>query len=130
MERGIEVNPSKVKALQDMPQPRNLKEAQRLTGRITALSRFISKSANRSLSFFNILRRATKFQWDEECDRVFEELKEYLNSLPRLKEWCEGYDIQQTFTSVAYPQSNGQAEVTNREIFRILRVWLDHVRGG
>ncbi|XP_042404777.1 uncharacterized protein LOC121994975 [Zingiber officinale] len=64
--------------------PRNLKEAQHLTGRITTLSRFISKSADRSLPFFKILRRATKFQWDEECDRVFEELKSYLNSLPVL----------------------------------------------
>ncbi|XP_042472390.1 uncharacterized protein LOC122055056 [Zingiber officinale] len=25
----------------------------------------------------------------------------------QLREWCEGYDIQQTFTSVAYPQRNG-----------------------
>ncbi|XP_042467598.1 uncharacterized protein LOC122050788 [Zingiber officinale] len=55
-ERGIEVNPSKVKALQDMSPPRNLKEAQRLTGRITALSRFISKTVDRSLPFFKILR--------------------------------------------------------------------------
>ncbi|XP_042415121.1 uncharacterized protein LOC122004273 [Zingiber officinale] len=53
-ERGIEVNPSKVKALQDMTPPKNLKEAQRLTGRITALSHFISQSANRSLPFFKL----------------------------------------------------------------------------
>ena len=31
-ERGIEANPNKVKALQDMPPPRNLREVQRLTG--------------------------------------------------------------------------------------------------
>ncbi|XP_042441455.1 uncharacterized protein LOC122026808 [Zingiber officinale] len=83
-ERGIEANSSKVKALQDMPPPRNLKEVQRLTGRITALSRFISRMADWSLPFFKILRRATKFQWDEECDQAFEELKVYLNSLPVL----------------------------------------------
>ncbi|XP_042400764.1 uncharacterized protein LOC121990755 [Zingiber officinale] len=83
-ERGIEANPSKVKALQDMASPRNLKEVQRLTGRITALSRFISKSADRSLTFFKILRRATKFQWDDECDKAFEELKQYLSPLPIL----------------------------------------------
>ncbi|XP_042466307.1 uncharacterized protein LOC122048857 [Zingiber officinale] len=33
IERGIEANPSKVKALQDMPPPRNLKEVQRLTAK-------------------------------------------------------------------------------------------------
>ncbi|XP_042472461.1 uncharacterized protein LOC122055144 [Zingiber officinale] len=83
-ERGIEANPGKVKAIQDMPPPRNLKEVQRLTGRITTLSRFISRSSDRSLSFFKILRRATKFQWDSECDQAFEELKQYLSSLPIL----------------------------------------------
>ncbi|XP_042415003.1 uncharacterized protein LOC122004140 [Zingiber officinale] len=82
--RGIEANPSKVKVLQDMPPPRNLKEVQRLTGQITALSRFISKTTDRSMPFFKILRRATKFHWDEECDRVFEAFKVYLNSLPVL----------------------------------------------
>ncbi|XP_042472220.1 uncharacterized protein LOC122054861 [Zingiber officinale] len=49
---SIEANPSKVKALQDMLPPWNLKEAQRLTGQIMELSRFISKSFNWRLSFF------------------------------------------------------------------------------
>ncbi|XP_042467109.1 uncharacterized protein LOC122050254 [Zingiber officinale] len=31
---------------------------------------------------------------------------------------------------MAYPQSNGQAEVANREILRGLRAWLDHTRGS
>ncbi|XP_042387420.1 uncharacterized protein LOC121979498 [Zingiber officinale] len=48
----------------------------------------------------------------------------------RLKEWCEGYGIVQAFTSVAYPQSNGQAEVTNREILRNLWARLNHTRGS
>ncbi|XP_042466142.1 uncharacterized protein LOC122048673 [Zingiber officinale] len=48
----------------------------------------------------------------------------------RLREWCEGYGIQQAFTSVAYPQSNGQAEVTNREILRVLCARLDHMGGS
>ncbi|XP_042451993.1 uncharacterized protein LOC122036661 [Zingiber officinale] len=93
-EQGIEMNPSKVKALQDMPPPRNLKEVQRLTSRITALSRFISKTIDRSLPFFKILRRAIKFQWDEECDRAFEELKAYLNSLPVLAKTVIGESLR------------------------------------
>ncbi|XP_042374422.1 uncharacterized protein LOC121967951 [Zingiber officinale] len=48
----------------------------------------------------------------------------------QLKEWCEGYDIQQTFTSIAYSHSNGQAEVANRKILRVLRARLDHVGGS
>ncbi|XP_042387741.1 uncharacterized protein LOC121979816 [Zingiber officinale] len=44
--------------------------------------------------------------------------------------WCEGYGILQAFTSVAYPQSNGKEEVTNREILRGLRARLNHARGS
>ena len=41
--RGIEANPEKVKAVEDMSPPRTLREMQKLTGRVTALGRFISK---------------------------------------------------------------------------------------
>ncbi|XP_042412096.1 uncharacterized protein LOC122001428 [Zingiber officinale] len=48
----------------------------------------------------------------------------------RLREWCEGYSIQQAFTLVVYPQGNGQTEVTNREILRVLCTRLDHMGGS
>ena len=41
--RGIKANPEKVKAVEDMSPPRTLSEMQKLTGRVTALGRFISK---------------------------------------------------------------------------------------
>ena len=41
--RGIEANPEKVKAVEDMSPPRTRREMQKLTGRVTALGRFISK---------------------------------------------------------------------------------------
>ena len=41
--RGIEANPDKIKALIDMKSPEKIKDVQSLTGRIAALSRFISK---------------------------------------------------------------------------------------
>ncbi|KAL0394641.1 UNVERIFIED_CONTAM: hypothetical protein Slati_4430300 [Sesamum latifolium] len=44
-QRGIEANPLKIKAILDMKVPAYINEVQRLTGRIVALSRFISKSA-------------------------------------------------------------------------------------
>ncbi|XP_074570551.1 uncharacterized protein LOC141827208 [Curcuma longa] len=85
-ERGIEANPEKVRALKDMASPRNTREVQRLVGRITALSRFISHSATRSLPFFKVLRRATRFSWDEKCEQAFTELKQYLNRVTRVSQ--------------------------------------------
>ena len=42
--RGIEGNPDKIKVVLDMQPPLNTKEIQRLTGRVAALSRFVSRS--------------------------------------------------------------------------------------
>ncbi|KAL0462246.1 UNVERIFIED_CONTAM: putative enzymatic polyprotein [Sesamum latifolium] len=60
-QRGIEANPLKIKAIIDMKTPTCLNKVQRLTGRIAALSRFISKSAEKSLPFFKTLRKAKTF---------------------------------------------------------------------
>ncbi|KAL0440598.1 UNVERIFIED_CONTAM: hypothetical protein Slati_2542800 [Sesamum latifolium] len=46
-QRGIEANPLKIKAILDMKVPTSVNEVQRLTGRIAALSRFISKAAEK-----------------------------------------------------------------------------------
>jgi hypothetical protein len=42
---GIRPNPDKTKAIISMAEPSTKKEVQKLTGRIAALNRFISKSA-------------------------------------------------------------------------------------
>ena len=68
-QRGIEANPEKVKAILDMTSPRNMKEVQRLTGRVATLNRFISRATNKCLPFFKILKQA--FQWTEECEEAF-----------------------------------------------------------
>lgn len=42
--RGIEENSSKVQAIINMSSPKSVKDVQKLTGKIAALSRFISRS--------------------------------------------------------------------------------------
>ncbi|XP_075486236.1 uncharacterized protein LOC142525832 [Primulina tabacum] len=83
-DRGIEVNQEKVKSVLSMPSPRSFKEVQKLTGRITSLSRFISRSAHRSYPFFQVLRKAQQFGWDEKCEQAFQDLKIHLAGLPVL----------------------------------------------
>jgi hypothetical protein len=87
-QRGIEANPEKVKAVLEMEAPRKTKQLQRLTGRIAALNRFISRSTNKCLPFFKILRKA--FTWSEECKEAFGKLKEYLTNPPLLSRPTEG----------------------------------------
>ena len=78
--RGIEANPDKIKAVLDMPPSSNIKEVQRLTRRIAALSRFVSKASDKCQSFFQVLKKA--FQWDTHYEEAFAALKTYLSSPP------------------------------------------------
>ena len=65
-----------------MQPPRNPKEVQKLTGMIAALNRFISRSADRCRPFFLLLHKWKGFEWTEECDVAFQQLKEYLARPP------------------------------------------------
>ena len=55
----------------------------------------------------------------------------------RLKEWLASFKIEQRFTSVGYPQANGQAESTNKTVVKILEKrlrtsqesWADDLEG-
>ncbi|XP_024010591.1 uncharacterized protein LOC112086024 [Eutrema salsugineum] len=88
--RGIEANPKQIKALIEMPSPRTKREVQRLTGRVAALNRFISRSTDKCLPFYDTLRGNKKFEWDERCEAAFQELKSYLASPPILAKPVEG----------------------------------------
>jgi hypothetical protein len=51
----LEANPTKIQAIMDMAPPQSTKDIQRLTGRLTALNRFISRSTEQSLPFLKTL---------------------------------------------------------------------------
>ena len=86
--REIKANPDKIKAVLDMPSPSGIKEVQCLTGRIAALSRFISRASDKCHPFFQVLKKA--FQWDTKCEEAFSTLKTYLSSPPILVSPIEG----------------------------------------
>src|SRR3954470_10224949 len=82
--RGIEANPEKIKAICDMKEPTTLNDIQKLNGRLVALSRFLSRGAERALPFLKFLRGVSstkkvtskrKIEWDEDCKKAFQELK-------------------------------------------------------
>nr|XP_027088665.1 uncharacterized protein LOC113710014 [Coffea arabica] len=87
---GVRANPDKVKAIMDMAPPRNIKEVQRLAGRMAALNRFLSKSAVRGSPFFKALRRGPQFEWTPECQKAFSELKGHIAQLPALTSPAQG----------------------------------------
>ena len=86
--RGIKANPDKIKAMLGMLPPSNIKDIQCLTGRIAALSHFVSRARDKCRPFFQVLKNA--FQWDAHCQEAFTALKTYLSSPPILVSPSEG----------------------------------------
>ncbi|GJV82164.1 reverse transcriptase domain-containing protein [Tanacetum coccineum] len=85
--QGIKANPTKIKAITELEQPRALKDIQSLNGKLAALSRFLSKGAERSLPFFKVLKSCKgkkKIHWTDKADKAFKEIKNFVQALPTL----------------------------------------------
>ena len=91
--RGIETNINQIEAVNRLRPPSNPKEVQVLTGMLAVLNRFISKFADRCKPFYQLLKKWKGFQWDEECDKAFRDLKEYLMQAPMLTAPDSGEDL-------------------------------------
>jgi hypothetical protein len=65
-----------------MNRPTGKKDVMKLTRMMAALGRFISKLGEKGLPFFKLLKKSDKFQWTDEPDLAFEELKIFLTSPP------------------------------------------------
>jgi hypothetical protein len=55
-----------------------------LTGRLASLNRFISRSIEKNLPFFKVLKSTEVFQWGPIQHKAFEDLKQYLIQLINL----------------------------------------------
>jgi hypothetical protein len=67
-----------------MQPPKTLRHFQQLTGRLAALSRFISKLGEKALPFYWLLRKTDNFTWTEEAQAAFDDLKHRLSMSPVL----------------------------------------------
>ena len=90
-QKGIEANPDKIQAILNMKLPMNIKEVQSLTRRVVALNRFVSKTTDKCLPFFKILRKA--FDWTDQCQKAFQDLKVYLTTTPLLSPSIPGEEL-------------------------------------
>ncbi|XP_070022486.1 uncharacterized protein [Nicotiana sylvestris] len=105
--RGIEVNPAQIKAIEEIPDMlTSKKEVQRLTRRIAALGRFISKSSEKYFKFFSALKKQDQFEWTEECQQELKNLKTYLSNSSLLAKPKVGRDCLSIwmYTETRYPQ--------------------------
>jgi hypothetical protein len=82
-------------------------------GRLASLNRFISRSAERSLSFFEILNLVEVFQWGPTQQQAFEELKDYLIKLTTLSPPSPGASL---LIYVSSPQTTMNAALVQEVV--------------
>ena len=51
-----------------------------MVGRLTAISRFLPKLAYKTKPMIKLLKKSTKFVWDETCEQNFDNLKQLLTT--------------------------------------------------
>ena len=64
---------------------------QSLNGKVAALNRFVSKATDKCLLFFRVLKKS--FEWTDECQKAFEDLKKYLSFPPLLSPSMPGEEL-------------------------------------
>ncbi|XP_039684984.1 uncharacterized protein [Medicago truncatula] len=89
-QKGIEVDPDKVKAIREMPAPQIEKQVRGFLGRLNYISRFISHMTATCGPIFKLLRKDQGIVWTEDCQKTFDSIKVYLLEPPILIPPVEG----------------------------------------
>ncbi|RDX71855.1 hypothetical protein CR513_48735, partial [Mucuna pruriens] len=77
-ERGVEVDPDKVKAIRNTLAPRTETKV------VNYITRFISQLTATCSPIFKLLRKNQKIEWNQKCQEAFEKVKKYLETSPVL----------------------------------------------
>ena len=88
--RGIELDPSKIKAIQELPPLKTKKKVMSFLGRLNYISRFIAQSHVVCEPIFKLLKKDATTKWTEECQTAFDAIKNYLSNPPVLVPLREG----------------------------------------
>ena len=66
-QKGIEVDPNKVRVILEMPEPRTEKQVRGFLGRLNYIARFISQLTATCEPLFRLLPMNQSVQWDDDC---------------------------------------------------------------
>lgn len=88
---GLRVNPDKVKAMLEIPTPKNVREVRRVVGTFSWYRRFIPNFSSVISSITDLLKKNRKFVWTLECEKAFQQMKEHLVAAPVLS--CPDYNL-------------------------------------
>ena len=74
----------KINAIERMEIPTQLRDVQKFTGCLASLSRFISRLGEKALPLYQLMKKTTHFEWNDQADEAFHQLKKMLTTPPVL----------------------------------------------
>ena len=82
--KGVKPNDTKVKAIMEFPQPKDVSSLKRFLGTLNFYRKHIKDFASVAMPL-TALTRKVKFQWSVDCDNAFSTLKQKLSTAPLLQ---------------------------------------------
>ncbi|KAG7594042.1 Zinc finger CCHC-type [Arabidopsis thaliana x Arabidopsis arenosa] len=83
-DQGVSVDPEKIRSIKEWPRPKNATEIRSFLGLAGYYRRFVKGFASMAQPMTRLTGKDAKFQWSEECEKSFSELKSMLTSAPVL----------------------------------------------
>nr|KYP62477.1 Retrovirus-related Pol polyprotein from transposon opus [Cajanus cajan] len=74
-QKGIEVDPNKVRAILEMPPPSIEREVRDFLGRLNYIARFISQLTATCEPIFKLLRKNQSMKRNDDCQAAFDRIK-------------------------------------------------------
>ena len=81
---GVSVDPEKVEAVMSWERPKSIFEIRSFLGLAGYYRRFIEDFSRLAAPMTKLTRKKVKFEWNDSCERAFQELKRRLTSAPIL----------------------------------------------
>ena len=82
--QGIQVDPQKVTIVENWEQPRTVTEVRSFLSLVDYYRRFVRDFLVIALPLTGLIRKKVRFEWDENCEQSFQQLKYYLTHTPVL----------------------------------------------
>lgn len=89
--KGLHVDPDKVRAMVELPTPKNVKDVRSVLGTVSWYRRFVPNFSDLAAPLTALLKKNRQFSWSPECDQAFNTLKEKLIQAPILN--CPDYSL-------------------------------------
>ncbi|XP_052622330.1 uncharacterized protein LOC128127697 [Lactuca sativa] len=93
--RGLEVDKAKIDVIKSLPYPKNVREVRSFLGHAGFYRRFIKDFSKISVPMCQLLQKDVEFDFNEDCKKAFDVLKNLLTSAPIIQppDWSLPFEI-------------------------------------